>query len=68
MFEYSVSGLDATSMTAEEIIDRFNLKPLPHEGGYFTEVYQDSENRSQSSIYYLITEEGFSALHRLKIV
>ena len=55
-------------MTAEEIIDRFNLKPLPHEGGYFTEVYQDSENRSQSSIYYLITEEGFSALHRLKII
>lgn len=68
MFEYSVYGLGAISMTAEEIIDRFNLKPLPHEGGYFTEVYQDSENRSQSSIYYLITEEGFSALHRLKIV
>ena len=55
-------------MTAQEIIDRLNLLPLPHEGGYFTEVYQDPDNRSQSSIYYLITEEAFSALHRLKIV
>ena len=55
-------------MTAQEIIDRFNLVPLPGEGGYFKEVYQDPENRSQSSIYYLITVEEFSALHRLKVV
>lgn len=56
------------SMTAEEIIDRFNLERLPYEGGYFKEVYQDTENRSQSSIYYLITGHEFSALHRLKVV
>ena len=55
-------------MTAEEIIDRLNLVPLPKEGGYFKEVYQDPENRSQSSIYYLITAEEFSVLHRLKVV
>lgn len=55
-------------MTAQEIIDRLNLVPLPGEGGYFKEVYQDPENRSQSSIYYLITVEEFSALHRLKVV
>ena len=55
-------------MTAQQIIDRFKLVPLPDEGGYFTEVYQDPENRSQSSIYYLITGQEFSALHRLKVV
>ena len=42
---------EPASMNAQEIIDRLNLLPLPHEGGYFTEVYQDPDNRSQSSIY-----------------
>ena len=66
----------------EEIIRRFNLKPLPEEGGYFCEMYRSEEelapsalpqryttaHRMYTSIYYLITDQrnGFSALHQLK--
>lgn len=68
-------------MTANELIKTLNLIPLPGEGGYYRETYRgqplglppahfgspDSAIRPTSTaIYYLITPESFSALHRVK--
>lgn len=63
-------------MTAQEIIDKLGLEPLPEEGGFFKVTYRDNRtlpsdalphhdgNRQYcSSIYYLITPEEFSGLH-----
>ena len=64
---------------AEDIIEKLNLSPLPQEGGYYNETYRSTlriskgalENRyprdrdASTCIYYLITEETFSALHRI---
>ena len=62
-------------MTAEQLIDLLKLQKHPNEGGYFRETYRsrasfDPTNyaaaRSVSTaIYYLITPDSFSALHRL---
>ncbi len=51
---------------ANQIIKKFDMKPLPEEGGYFIETYRSSglEN-SSTSILYLITEDNFSKLHKL---
>lgn len=68
-------------MTAEEIIELLKLEPLPGEGGFFRETYRSSdkleqqglpqrfsEDRSASTaIYYLLTPESFSAMHRIHI-
>ncbi|MHC4264766.1 MAG: cupin domain-containing protein [Planctomycetota bacterium] len=67
-------------ISAEEIINFFNMKPLPQEGGYYTETYRADETLSQgflserysgnrclgTAILYLLTPNTFSALHRLK--
>jgi predicted cupin superfamily sugar epimerase len=55
------------------IINSLGLQPHPLEGGYFRETYRcpESLTRPQGSrslgtaIYYLLTPETFSALHRL---
>jgi predicted cupin superfamily sugar epimerase len=66
--------------TADEIMTLFNLKPHPEEGGYFVETYRSSETLSEkalpsryrgirsfgTAIYYLLTPETFSAMHRLQ--
>lgn len=56
-------------MTAEKLINLLNLKPLPEEGGFYRETYRakpNSDGRSHSTaIYYLITPDSFSALHRV---
>lgn len=65
-------------MTSEQIIEDFGLVPLKGEGGYFKQTFKDSltiefigpDNRpirrsASSSIFYLITQNQFSALHRL---
>jgi len=66
-------------MTAEEIKARLKLTPLPREGGYYVETYRAAESiprealparyRSAkpagTAIYYLLTPDTFSALHRL---
>jgi predicted cupin superfamily sugar epimerase len=68
------------SMTADKIVRKLGLVPLPHEGGYFTETYRSSrlipENALPdaydgarplaTAIYYLLTPDTFSAFHRLK--
>ena len=67
-------------ITAREIIALFNLRPLPVEGGYFAQSYRSSGMIAESAlpsgysgarcfgsaIYYLLTPETFSAMHRLR--
>jgi len=66
-------------ITAEKLVKLLGLKPHP-EGGYYRETYRSDEiiekealserytgNRSYgTAIYYLLTRETFSALHRIK--
>ncbi len=63
--------------TAQAIIEKLKLEPLPEEGGFFREVYRSSDStlfapRYQeartfyTSIYFLMTPLDFSALHRVK--
>jgi predicted cupin superfamily sugar epimerase len=62
--------------SAEEVIRMLRLEPHPEEGGFFRETYRcDSElepgppfggRRSWgTAIYYLLTADSFSAMHRL---
>lgn len=68
-------------MTAAEIIELLGLIPLPEEGGYYKETYRSSDagiptntygalvtskRLASTAIYYLVTPESFSALHRVK--
>jgi uncharacterized protein len=66
-------------LKAEDLIKLLDLKPHP-EGGFFKEIYRsqekistdslperyDGERNFGTSIYYLLTEGTFSAIHRLK--
>ncbi len=67
------------AITANEIIALLDLKPLPIEGGYYAETYRSEQRLTADSgiatigsprhlitaIYYLLTPDTFSALHRL---
>lgn len=55
-----------------DVIKKLNLEPLPEEGGYYRETYRSNRkvestklgSKSEcTAIYYLITEDSFSALH-----
>jgi predicted cupin superfamily sugar epimerase len=66
-------------MTADEVKQLLQLEPLALEGGFFRETYRSRWNVSAeylpdgvrgsrsigTAIYYMITPETFSALHRL---
>lgn len=63
-------------MTAEHLIGLLNLAPHPAEGGYFRETYRsegtfepgspfDGPRSHGTAIYYLLTRDTFSAMHRL---
>lgn len=66
-------------MTADELKTRLGLQPLPGEGGFYAETYRaalrlgadalpsgySGERAAATAIYYLLTPETFSALHRL---
>lgn len=66
-------------LTASQIKSLLNLKPLPEEGGYFAETYRadqqvpvdampspyKSDRSFATAIYYLLTPDTFSAMHRL---
>jgi predicted cupin superfamily sugar epimerase len=66
-------------MSAEEIIERFKLEPHPKEGGFYRETYRCDEGIGRealperyekgkpfsTAIYYLLTPDTCSALHRL---
>jgi hypothetical protein len=63
----------------EEIIRALNLEPHPSEGGFFAEIYRsadtlegealppryDGPRSLATAIYYLLTPETFSSMHRL---
>lgn len=54
----------------QEIIEHLELEPLEPEGGYFRRTYEKQSSSSNdllsTGIYFLLTENTFSALHRLK--
>ena len=64
-------------MNSKELIDHFKLKPLQMEGGFFCETYRgehtipketfngNKDKSSYSSIYYCLTSNTFSKMHRL---
>jgi uncharacterized protein len=60
-------------LTADQVLAALSLKPLPLEGGYFRETYRSQERLSTggrdrslaTAIYYLLTPDTFSAMHRL---
>lgn len=56
---------------AEQLISRLGLAPLPNEGGFFKPTWTSPRTGPGgrafgSAILFLITEKGFSALHRLE--
>jgi uncharacterized protein len=66
-------------LDAETIIDLLGLVPLPEEGGYYRETYRSEESVAVeclparygtaksfcTAIYYLLTAETISAMHRI---
>ncbi|HMB91137.1 MAG TPA: cupin domain-containing protein, partial [Rhodothermales bacterium] len=66
-------------MTADDLKALLNLQPLPEEGGFYAETYRAAfslapdtlpsafaaERSLATAIYYLLTPDTFSALHRL---
>ncbi len=66
--------------TAADVIAALGLRRLPGEGGYFVETFRGTEiiapagagelagqrRPLSTAIYYLITPDDFSALHRLR--
>jgi predicted cupin superfamily sugar epimerase len=53
---------------AKRMIERLGLEPLPEEGGFFRRLWVGEEQNGRplgTAILFLMTEEGFSALHRL---
>ncbi|MDX2111566.1 MAG: cupin domain-containing protein [Verrucomicrobiota bacterium] len=64
-------------MDLTTLIRHWQLEPLPQEGGYYRRIYThpdsfSSQNHGQrekqigSAIYYLVTADTFSALHRVR--
>lgn len=67
-------------MTAADVIRALSLVPLPGEGGFFRETYRSrlrlpsatlpegylGERDAGTAIYYLLTRDSFSAMHRLR--
>ncbi len=56
--------------SASEIIASLHLEPLPHEGGFYRRTYTSAAGFTDgrpvgTAIYFLITPDGFSALHSL---
>jgi uncharacterized protein len=67
-------------LSAQQIQRLLNLQPLPVEGGFFAETYRSkfalaqeslpsgyrAERALSTAIYYMLTPDTFSALHRFK--
>ncbi len=67
-------------LTAQDLILHLGLQPLPLEGGYYRETYRSgltlpadclggkypTSRAAGTAIYYLLTPETFSAMHRLR--
>jgi len=66
-------------LTAEQIRELLQMRPHPIEGGYFAETHRGatvvqrnllpgypSERAISTAIYYLLTPDTFSAMHRVR--
>lgn len=67
-------------LSVEQIKSLLGLEPLPNEGGFYAQTYRSSETLPASAlpagypgdrplataIYFLLTPENFSAMHRLR--
>lgn len=67
-------------ITAKQIQEILDLRPHPEEGGFFVETYRslevipaealpdryDGRRAHSTAIYYLLTPETFSEIHRLR--
>lgn len=53
------------SISKEQLIQRLQLTPLEPEGGFFHRTYLSNSGHG-SAIFYLIDDQNFSQLHRLK--
>jgi uncharacterized protein len=67
-------------LTVEKIKTLLQLEPLPNEGGFYAQTYRSAHTLAQGSlpsgypgdralataIYFLLTPESFSAMHRLR--
>jgi uncharacterized protein len=68
------------ALTAQQVVDLLKLEPLPGEGGLFAEMYRSphrlakgalrgcysGERSLSTAIYYMLTPDTFSAMHRLE--
>ena len=61
-----------SKLSVDDVIRTLHLSPLPQEGGLFRETYRSPITLSggrrslSTAIYYLITPEHFSTLHRVR--
>src|ERR1700729_2805411 len=66
-------------LTAEQIRELFQMRPHPIEGGFFAETYRGAavvprsllpgypgDRAISTAIYYLLTPDTFSAMHRVR--
>jgi hypothetical protein len=75
-----ISRSEKPVLTVSQIKELLKLQPLPLEGGFFAEVYRSAGKLSSSAlsagysgerslstaIYYLLTPDTFSAMHKLR--
>lgn len=54
--------MPTSDMSAAQVVDLLGLVPLPHEGGRWAQTWLDGNG---SGIYFLMTPDDFSAMHRL---
>ena len=50
-------------ISAAQIIEFFNMEPIPSEGGYFSVSHRDGD--TSSAIMFLVTKDSFSRMHKL---
>jgi len=65
-----MQSLSPETHTAAEVVRLLQLEPLDQEGGYFRRTDESATvlpggKRAWSMIYFLVTPEGFSAMHRV---
>ena len=59
-------------MNKKQVIEKLNLKPLLNEGGFINEIYR-SETKDENgvslcgTIYYLLTPDCCSVMHKLSV-
>ena len=72
-FDVNQSSKSKCKLSDNDIVELLDLAPLPDEGGFFYETYKSEtivnvngiNQTASTQIYYMITEESFSALHKL---